>query len=423
MLKAFFINLFAIFFVLNNIHSQPEWKFSVIVGVNKVESDYYGGFTITSMLVSNQFSEVNTHFNSPGVFNGTFNFSMDSIYEFTGNSQNEVAPPPPGYDYRVIIDGVSTGTSGGWYGYPTNTIMHNWSVTSWGGTFMSYGTDALTHEFGHARGAIDLYALQVLADSNRVNGKAFNSDTSLMNSCYGISVWDMHSVNIINNDSDIVLANVNYITSKFPDTIGIRVTDSIGNPLNGVSLKVYPVYWYTYSIDTIPAYSGMTNSSGKYIFSSDPFVPGINGYPWKIKYCNFLVRAIYNQDTVYAWMPVNVVQNSYFADPFAPFFLNMKFDILLSIQENNFTQNIYTQIYPNPINKKTTIQYSIPVTSVISIKIFNVYGQEIETLFDGHSEAGVHKINWDSESFNTGIYFLILETPYTHVTNKFIIAK
>jgi len=423
MLKAFFINLFTIFCLVTHIHSQPIWKFSVIVGVNKLESNYYGGFGTTSWLISNQFSEVNTHFNSPGVFDGTFNFSVDSIYEFEGNSQDEVSPPPQGFAYRVIVDGVSTGTYGGWYGYPTNTIMHNWSVTSWGGTFASYGTDALTHEFGHARGAIDLYALQVLADSNKVNGEAFYSDTSIMNTCYGISVWDLHSISIINNNADVVQTNVNYITSKFPNTMGIIVTDSSDNPLTGVSVRAYPIYWYTYSVDTISIYPGHTNSSGEFIFSSNPYVAGVTGYPWNIKFCNFLVQAIYNQDTIYEWMPLNVVQNSYFTNPAEPYFLNMKFNISSSIQENNSDQNIFTQIYPNPFNKTTTIRYSIPKACNISLKIFNMCGQEIETLVSGYSETGVHKINWNSGGIETGFYFLKLETSDMIVISKMIISN
>jgi len=424
MIKKLVISSFAIICFISNLYCQQVWNFSVIVGVNKIEADYYGGFGITSWIIANQFSQVNDHFNTPAVFNGTFNFSIDSIYEFQGNSQNEVAPPPQGFDYRVIIDGVSTNTYGGWYGYPTNTIMHNWNVNSWGGTFGSYGTDALTHEFGHSRGAIDLYALRVLADSNNVNGTAFYSDTSIMNTCYGISMWDAHSVNIINNNTDVVQTNVDYITSKFPETIGILVTDSSDNPLTGVLIKTYPVYWYTYSVDTIPVYSGYTNSLGKFIYSSNPFVPETTGYPWNIKYCNFLIQAIYNQDTIYEWMPLNIVQNSYFANSTEPYFLQMKFDNLYLIQNNVSTQNnISLQNYPNPFFKSTKIEFILPKNNNISLKIYNQLGQLIETLYSGYLKAGVHYIMWNSCNIGTGLYLLILSTDDKVIENKMIIYK
>ncbi|MFQ5709247.1 MAG: FlgD immunoglobulin-like domain containing protein [bacterium] len=65
--------------------------------------------------------------------------------------------------------------------------------------------------------------------------------------------------------------------------------------------------------------------------------------------------------------------------------------------------------YPNPFNPETTIKYSIPEESRVVVKIYNLRGQEIRTLFDGRQQAGGHSVLWDGrnefdEALASGIY-------------------
>lgn len=72
------------------------------------------------------------------------------------------------------------------------------------------------------------------------------------------------------------------------------------------------------------------------------------------------------------------------------------------------------QNYPNPFNPNTMIKYELPVESSVKLKIFDVLGREIATLFDGIQAPGSKSANWDSkDSFGrnvgSGIYFYKLE--------------
>lgn len=62
-----------------------------------------------------------------------------------------------------------------------------------------------------------------------------------------------------------------------------------------------------------------------------------------------------------------------------------------------------SQNYPNPFNPKTRIDYALPVSGRVSIRIFNVLGEEIATLFDDVAEAGFHSIDWDAASTSGGM--------------------
>jgi len=90
------------------------------------------------------------------------------------------------------------------------------------------------------------------------------------------------------------------------------------------------------------------------------------------------------------------------------------------------------QNYPNPFNPQTTIQYALTKHSQVTLKIYNLLGQEIRTLVDGFQPSGPHKITWDGKGTSgeraaSGIYFykLTVERNETVVseTRKMLLVK
>jgi hypothetical protein len=182
------------------------------------------------------------------------------------------------------------------------------------------------HEFGQSRGAIDLYALNVLASSNAVSGQPFFGVDSIMNNPYGNRDWDEHSQHLINKNALTVAPPISYITSEFPLSIRIRVTDNNGAPFPNVQVRLYPVLWFSSTVTNVALMSGLTDSDGEFLLPSNPFGPNAAGSPWNIRYPNFLVSATYNAATKYAWMPLYDVQNFHFNVPFRGFLLTLPMD-------------------------------------------------------------------------------------------------
>ena len=79
--------------------------------------------------------------------------------------------------------------------------------------------------------------------------------------------------------------------------------------------------------------------------------------------------------------------------------------------------------YPNPFNPSTKIKYSVPQSSQIVIKVFDVLGNEIETLVNEKKIAGTYELTWYAEGLPSGIYFYQLQTNKLVETKKMILLK
>ena len=85
------------------------------------------------------------------------------------------------------------------------------------------------------------------------------------------------------------------------------------------------------------------------------------------------------------------------------------FDVINSIEDEKPTiipENFsLEQNYPNPFNPSTTISFSLPIESKVTLKIFDLLGQEIKTLIDNSLTAGNHQVKFNADELNSGIYF------------------
>ena len=81
--------------------------------------------------------------------------------------------------------------------------------------------------------------------------------------------------------------------------------------------------------------------------------------------------------------------------------------VFVDEKESSSTPNqfILEQNFPNPFNPTTTIQYSIPQSGNVQLKIYNLLSEEIATLVDDYKDAGRYEVRFDAYNLSSGIYY------------------
>jgi hypothetical protein len=81
------------------------------------------------------------------------------------------------------------------------------------------------------------------------------------------------------------------------------------------------------------------------------------------------------------------------------------------------------QNYPNPFNPTTTINYSIPQAGAVRIALYDVLGNEVETLTDSQHEAGKYEILFDASGLSSGVYYYRIQSGEFISTKKLMLMK
>jgi len=80
-----------------------------------------------------------------------------------------------------------------------------------------------------------------------------------------------------------------------------------------------------------------------------------------------------------------------------------------------------SQNYPNPVKEKTTIKFEIGNSQVVSLKIYDLLGNEVSTLINEKKSAGKYEVDFDVSEISPGIYFYILQGSSLELTKKMIV--
>ena len=88
-----------------------------------------------------------------------------------------------------------------------------------------------------------------------------------------------------------------------------------------------------------------------------------------------------------------------------------------------------SQNYPNPFNPTTKIRFTIPVTlsgvegSLVTLKFYDVLGNEVATLVNEEKPAGSYEVEFDGRKLSSGIYFYRLQAGSFAETKKMVLLK
>lgn len=81
------------------------------------------------------------------------------------------------------------------------------------------------------------------------------------------------------------------------------------------------------------------------------------------------------------------------------------------------------QNYPNPFNPSTTFKFNVPSASNVSLKIYDMLGNEITTLVNENLQSGVYEVKFDASTLSSGVYFYSLNAGSFSATKKMMLVK
>jgi hypothetical protein len=81
------------------------------------------------------------------------------------------------------------------------------------------------------------------------------------------------------------------------------------------------------------------------------------------------------------------------------------------------------QNYPNPFNPTTRIEFALPAAGFVTLKVYNVLGEEVATLATGNFVAGLHRVTWDGSEAPSGVYFCRLTAGWGVQTIKMMLTR
>ena len=97
---------------------------------------------------------------------------------------------------------------------------------------------------------------------------------------------------------------------------------------------------------------------------------------------------------------------------------------VVEVGVNNLpTEFSLSQNYPNPFNPNTSIEYSVPSNEYVSLKVYDILGNEIVTLVNEQKEAGNYEVNFDASNFVSGVYIYRLTLGNKYLSKKMILIK
>ena len=98
---------------------------------------------------------------------------------------------------------------------------------------------------------------------------------------------------------------------------------------------------------------------------------------------------------------------------------------ITSVAEESPVPTVFAlaQNYPNPFNPSTEIQYSVPVSGLVMLKVYDILGQEVATLRNEETPAGTHTVTWNASSFPSGLYFVRMNAGKFSDVRKVLLLK
>ena len=81
------------------------------------------------------------------------------------------------------------------------------------------------------------------------------------------------------------------------------------------------------------------------------------------------------------------------------------------------------QNYPNPFNPTSILTFAMPESGHVTLKVYNLLGQEVANLVDEVRDAGVHKVAFNASNLSAGVYLYVMQSDAFTATRRMTLLK
>ena len=95
----------------------------------------------------------------------------------------------------------------------------------------------------------------------------------------------------------------------------------------------------------------------------------------------------------------------------------------LSVEDGINQEFSINAIYPNPFNPEVNVSFFNPTNNQVSVKIYDLNGRLIDTLYDNYLNNGNHSFKWNAQNYSSGIYIVTIDSGGSYISSKVSLLK
>jgi hypothetical protein len=379
--------------------------------------------------------------------------SSDSAYIYASYSDDGGLTFAPNQRISNVKMKINCSTCGGG-GTPRYQGDYD-AITSNGSVSMMVWTDFRSGSFGSYTGYFPDFAMAVLPSTNTVGNTDDQTDYSV--SVPAVKLYDKEAqftAEVVpapaTGSFDVTFTPGNII-SNFPDSVTMTV-HTVGTVPNGTytvniqgtGLNGIPVHRRSVTlevIDNVPVELTSFTAGVKHntVTLNCQTATEVNNKGFEVERCFQEEKGRTSWEKIgfvqgngttislsqYSFTDKKIVKQGHYIYRLKQIDFDGRYAFSAEVGADISKPNVYylSQNYPNPFNPTTNIEFSIPERSHVTLKVYDVLGNEVATLVDGWMESTNHQVTFDGSKLASGIYYYTLMAGNFSSTKKLILLK
>lgn len=288
---------------------RPIKYFSSIVGVSDSMVNHYKGIEVLTDSIKKQFlasQDVFTHED----LNQVIRFTIDSVYTYSGDIQDQKTPPSAEFDYKVLYSPFVSYGSSNWD--QENSIIA--IVTPEGISGGALGINSyknVRQSLALSRGAYLNTIEEVILPNNLISNEEFVQAASIVNYRADNVTWSSYNLALLNSNINSPITQIDSLYLSSFSSLKINFTNQEGTPLDLANIQFYGVVPQSISVENAPILDFTTDTEGGISIASNPF---LNPSKTGLSFSNFVIKCTYQGKDYFKWLPYSTLIESYWSN-------------------------------------------------------------------------------------------------------------